>query len=142
MKKGFSLIEILIAVAFFAIGFGGLYFMFGTSNKQVFNAQYDLTAYSLARERLGWMGETDFAAVQVDHPLLSPDIINNGYSYLDDSSKSQKFTYPELYTKFHVASEVEEISPSLKRLAVTVSYRLTPEEQTREVTLERMISNE
>jgi Tfp pilus assembly protein PilV len=80
-SKAFSLIEVVVAIFFFTIGFGALFFMFGSSNKQVFVAQKDLIAYSIARERLSWLEELDYSVIAdlSSYDLFSNKMLKNGY---------------------------------------------------------------
>lgn len=140
--KGFSLIEILIAVGFFAVGFGALWFMFGSTNKQVFMAQGDLNAYNIARERLAWMSEAEFEQVVDSHDLLKQSVIEDKYIYFDLQGKKKEYVYPEDYKRFEIISTVEEIDENFKRVVITVSYKIKSVQMSREVSLERIVSNE
>ncbi|MDD2717144.1 MAG: prepilin-type N-terminal cleavage/methylation domain-containing protein [Candidatus Wallbacteria bacterium] len=142
MNKGFTLPEILIAIVFFVIGFFALSLLFDTSNKQVYTAQDDLFAYCIARERLSWMSETDFSQVGGMHDLLSQTALTNGYFYYDLNNNKKQAVYPALYAKFYIQPKIEDLG-KFKRLLVKVEYKLKMDDpESREVVLERIVSNE
>lgn len=139
-KKAFSLVEVLIAIVFFAIGFGTLFFMFGSSNKQVFVARKDLIAYSIARERLSWLEELDYSDIADlgSYDLFSSKMLKDGYFYRSMNDKEIKFEYPKEYKGFGITCSYDDLG-ELLLVKVNVDYRLKPDEDTREVHLERMI---
>jgi len=139
-KRAFSLIEVLIAIIFFSIGFGALFFMFGSSNKQVFVAQKDFIAYSIAKERLSWLEELDYSDIAdlSSYDLFSQKMLKDGYYFRTMDKKEKKFEYPKEYKGFGISCSYDDLG-KLLLLKVTVDYKLKPDENTREVHLERMI---
>lgn len=148
INKGFTFIELLIAIIFFSISVLALFFMFGSTNRQVFTAQKDLIAYSIARERLSWLEALNFKDI-IDlnsHDLFNPKILKDGYYYytinqneFDVNIKTVKFKYPKKYDGFNIECKYEYTGDFIE-ITAKVSYKLMQNEKdTREIVLKRCI---
>lgn len=127
-KRGFSLIEIIVAMAFLAIAILSLMWMNRSSNQGSMDAYYEFLAFSLAREPIeifrgfGYDCLKDIAEGKVSPPSRYP--IN---SFIDiDFDSMSDLQYPAEARLFQRQIELTKISSgSLNgiRIKVTVAVK-------------------
>lgn len=126
MRKGFSLIEIMIAVTILGIAIIPMMSMLGTGTRSYVKTQNTIKAYNLAVEGLEWMKSLDFLGHYWKHQTDDGFFIFAHYSYnLDDrlSEWEDRAPVPIMYIyNAGKVSDVDDDPEDKKMLADFIGY--------------------
>jgi len=137
MRKGFSLIEMMISVLIFFVISVGLYYMFAQGNFEIQKAEYVEVATMIAKGEADKVLEPEFYLIQSD---------DTDWKKLDSSSKLlDQFEYPDDFLdRFEKKVVVKEIEENMvKKIIVSVRWHeiVKQEKQWRQFNYPLIVNN-
>jgi|GEM_PF-4083713 len=122
MRKGFSLIEVMIAVAILGVAIVPMMSMLGTGTRSYVKTQNTIKAYNLAVEGLEWMKSMDFLGNYWKHQDDDGFFIYTHTSYdLTDTGKGEPVPVMYVYNADKI-SDVDEDPDDKKMLSDFTGY--------------------